>query len=75
MILLIFEADFTELRTKTWVVHCQPEKELERFEERDQLGTDPVRENYAAQWGLQQKQQLAAQRIDSSSDNKHRKSK
>jgi dephospho-CoA kinase len=50
------------------VVHCLPEQQLERLRERDQLDEASAVERIAAQWPLEQKQQLADQLIDNSSD-------
>ena len=68
MIPLLFEAGFTDLCTEIWVVHCLPEQQLERLQKRDQLDEAAAIERIAAQWPLEQKQQLADQLIDNSSD-------
>lgn len=68
MIPLLFEAGFTDLCTEIWVVHCLPEQQLKRLQKRDQLDEAAAMERIAAQWPLEQKQQLADQLIDNSSD-------
>lgn len=68
MIPLLFEAGFTDLCAEIWVVHCLPEQQLERLQKRDQLDEAAAMERIAAQWPLEQKQQLADQLIDNSSD-------
>ena len=68
MIPLLFEAGFTDLCTEIWVVRCQPEQQLERLQKRDRLDEAAARARIAAQWPLEQKEQLADQLIDTSID-------
>lgn len=66
MIPLLFEANLTGLCSEVWVVHCQPEQQIQRLKERDGLDEAAARTRVNAQWSMERKQELADQLIDNS---------
>ena len=68
MIPLLFEANLTGLCSEVWVVHCKPEQQIQRLQQRDGLDEAAARARIDAQWPIEQKQELADQRIDNSGD-------
>lgn len=59
MIPLLFEAGLTKLCSEIWVVHCTPEQQMERLQQRDRLDDTAAHARINAQWPLQQKCKLA----------------
>jgi len=68
MIPLLFEANLTGLCSEVWVVHCQPQQQIERIQKRDGLDEAAAKARIDAQWPIAQKQELADQLIDNSGD-------
>jgi dephospho-CoA kinase len=68
MIPLLFEANLTGLCSEVWVVHCQPQQQIERIQKRDGLDESAAKARIDAQWPIGQKQELADQLIDNSGD-------
>jgi len=61
---LLFEAGLESLCSEIWLVDCEPDTQLERLMERDQLPPADARARLAAQWPLERKRGLADVLID-----------
>ena len=68
MIPLLFEANLTGLCSEVWVVHCQPQQQIERIQKRDKIDESAAKARIDAQWPIGQKKELADQLIDNSGD-------
>ena len=58
MILLVFEADVTNLRAEIWIVHCQPEQKLEILQKQEQLYEVEAPVRIDAEWTMKRKGNL-----------------
>ena len=61
---LLFEQDYSAWFDETWLVYVEPDVQMERLMERDQLSKDLAISRLSAQWSLEEKKGLASQVID-----------
>ena len=62
------EANFKDLCTEIWVVHCTKDQQLKRLMERDSLSQDEAIKRIQIQWPLDKKIKFADFVIDNSSE-------
>ena len=55
MIPLLFEANLTGLCSEVWVVHCHPEQQLQRLQQRNHLDKDEALARIQTQWPIGRK--------------------
>ena len=68
MIPLLFEASLQTMCSEIWVVHCDPEQQLQRLCRRDGLDESTALARIKSQWPLSEKCQRADLVLDNSSD-------
>jgi dephospho-CoA kinase len=56
---LLFEAKLTNLVTEIWLVVCEPEQQLQRLVDRNNLSLEQAQQRIAAQMPMSQKEPLA----------------
>ena len=61
---LLFEAGLEGLCSEIWLVDCEPEQQLERLMQRDDLSQECARARINAQWPIEHKRKLADRVID-----------
>lgn len=61
---LLFEAGLEGLCSEVWLVDCEPEQQLKRLIERDELSEAAAMARIRAQWPLERKRPLAERVID-----------
>ncbi|MCT7948594.1 dephospho-CoA kinase [Ancylothrix sp. C2] len=68
---LLFEAQMTDLVTEIWVVYCNPETQIKRLMQRDNLSQEQAETRIKSQMSLEEKCNLATLILDNSTTQKN----
>ncbi len=63
---LLFEARMTDLVTEIWVVHCHPDQQMERLQQRDHLNPSQIQARINSQMAIDKKIECADVVLDNS---------